>query len=356
MPFRDKLQQAESMAYPQQQQPSGFRHPDPKIGGHSNGRPQHSGYDRDGYPIPPSAPAAPQAYDPNNFAPPPRSDYTGSRGGYEDERASARGGSIDDSNPQAVAPYEEEKAWANYNEAYGPPGQEQQYDERQQRRPAPPPSSTAGSDKRYNGTHARYDDGGRSRFDDRDDRRRQQSSRYDDDYDDYDRERERDRRDRPPPRRSPSEESDRRLRRHRSSPTKTGKTGKDFLGQSDSERGLGATLLGGAAGAFLGDQADKGMLGTVGGAVLGALAAKAGEKQMDKRQQKKEAGGRRRGDSDYVGSPDSNYGGGGGRRAAPSDRGSVDEFRPRREARGPERRTRRDDDSDGYYSDERTVR
>ncbi|KAK5676327.1 hypothetical protein LTS10_011139 [Elasticomyces elasticus] len=356
MPFRDKLQQAESMAYPPQQ-PSGFRHPDPKIGGYSNGRPQHSSYDRDGYPIPPSAPAAPQAYDPNNFAPPPRSDYTGSRGGYEDERASARGGSVGDSNPQAVAPYEEEKAWANYNEAYGPPGQEQQYDERQRRRPAPPPSSTAGSDAQYNGTHGRYDDGGRSRFDDRDDRRRQQSSRYDDDYDDYDRERERDRdrRDRPPPRRSPSEESDRRLRRHRSSPTKTGKTGKDFLGQSDSERGLGATLLGGAAGAFLGDQADKGMLGTVGGAVLGALAAKAGEKQMDKRQQKKEAGGRRRGDSDYVGSPDSNYGGG-GRRAAPSDRGSVDEFRPRREARGPERRTRRDDDSDGYYSDERTVR
>ncbi|TKA65914.1 hypothetical protein B0A55_10492 [Friedmanniomyces simplex] len=369
MPFRDKLQRAERMSYPQQ---SAFRHPDPKIGGNNGvGNGSHDPvnasraqreYDRDGYPIPPSAPSGPQAYDPNHFAPPPRSDYTDSRGGYEEDRANERG-SVDD-NPQAVAPYDEEKAWAQYNDAYGPPGAQQQYDDRQRRRPPPPPSSTAESDRWYDDRERRYDDGGCSRFDDRDDRRRNRPSRYEDDYDDYDRERERDRdrrnHDRPPPLRSPSED-DYRLRKHRSpttTTTTTNKTGKDFLGQSDSERGLGATLLGGAAGAFLGDQADKGILGTVGGAVLGALAAKAGEKQIDKRQQKKEGGGKRRLESDYVGSPDSSYGGGGGRggRVGPSDKNSVDEFRPRREARGPERRNRRDDDSDGYYSDERSAR
>ncbi|TKA33961.1 hypothetical protein B0A54_14838 [Friedmanniomyces endolithicus] len=320
-------------------------------------------YDRDSYPIPPDPASASGAYNPNHFPPPPRSDYADSRGGYDEERGNERGSIVDD-NPQAIAPYDEEKAWAQYNDAYGPPGGPHEYDDRQQRRPPPPPSSTVESGSRYGprGSGRDYDDGGRSRYDDRDDRRRNRPSRYEedeyDDYDDRDRDRDRDRRTFDhEPRRAPSDD-DYRLRKHHS-PTTTSKTGKDFLGQSDSERGLGATLLGGAAGAFLGDQADKGILGTVGGAVLGALAAKAGEKQIEKRQQKKEEGGKRRRDSDYVGSPDAYYGGGGGRgaeRTRPSDMDSVDEFRPRREARRPERRSRRDDESDGYYSDERSAR
>ncbi|KAK3114741.1 hypothetical protein LTR53_006626 [Teratosphaeriaceae sp. CCFEE 6253] len=238
---------------------------------------------------------------------------TDSRGGYGSERGYGSTERVNE--PQALTPFDEEKAWAQYNDGYGPP---EGYGN-QGRRPPPPASSTVMSDRtyddrdrdrdrRYDDRDRRHDDGGRSRYDDRDDRRRvNQRSRYDDDdEDDYyrDRERDRDRRshDRPPP--SIRSEDDYSLRKHRS-PTEK-KTGKDFLGQSDSERGLGATLLGGAAGAFLGDQADKGILGTVGGAVLGALAAKAGEKQIDKRQQKKEGtgSGRRRDESDYMGSPD----------------------------------------------------
>jgi hypothetical protein len=182
-------------------------------------------------------------------------------------------------------------------------------------------------DTRYEDRDRRYDDGGRSRFDDRERRRRQSRGGYDYD-DDYIRDRrDYDRR----------EEEDYKLRKHRSNGSKSA---KDFLGQSDSDRGIGATLLGGAAGAFLGDQAEKGVLGTVGGAVLGALAAKAGEKQWEKRQEKKDgkpAVARRRYDDDYRGSPDP-YVMSGGR--GPS---RVDEFRPRRE--GGRRR------GDGYYSD-----
>lgn len=47
----------------------------------------------------------------------------------------------------------------------------------------------------------------------------------------------------------------------------------------EGERGLGATVLGGGAGAFLGHKALKnhGMIGTIGGLVLGAIAANAYE-------------------------------------------------------------------------------
>ena len=37
---------------------------------------------------------------------------------------------------------------------------------------------------------------------------------------------------------------------------------------AEGERGLGKTLLGGTAGAFLGHQAGHGMLGALGGAVV----------------------------------------------------------------------------------------
>jgi hypothetical protein len=39
----------------------------------------------------------------------------------------------------------------------------------------------------------------------------------------------------------------------------------------EGERGLGSTLLGGAAGGFMGKKLGGGILGTAGGAVLGAV-------------------------------------------------------------------------------------
>ncbi|KAK4553981.1 hypothetical protein LTR86_008822 [Recurvomyces mirabilis] len=336
----------------------GFRHPDPQIGGgydpsydYTTG-PQHQAYDRDGYPVPAGAAAPQGAYDPNHFAPPPRSEYGSNAGTYEQERGHATQDHAmpAEAEPQALAPYDEEKAWAQYNEAYGPPPSERSY--ARQARPAPPPA-TESYDSRYDDRRPderrhderryddrRYDDGGRARYDDRDHRRRQSRG-----YDDY----ENDRRDRARP---PRHEED---RKRRSPPS--GKSGKDVLGGGDGERGLGATLLGGAAGAYIGDQANKSVLGTVGGAVLGALAAKAGEKQWDKREKKKEARGsrdekdaatRRRLDDEYRSSGGDPYYGGRGA-------GSADGGRPRRreEAAPPRRRRRREESSsDSYTSDD----
>ena len=41
----------------------------------------------------------------------------------------------------------------------------------------------------------------------------------------------------------------------------------------EDERGLGATLIGGSGGAFLGKKLGGGGLGTMGGGILGAVAA-----------------------------------------------------------------------------------
>jgi hypothetical protein len=43
----------------------------------------------------------------------------------------------------------------------------------------------------------------------------------------------------------------------------------------DGDRGLGSTLLGAAGGGFVGHKLHGGALGTVGGAVLGAVATNA---------------------------------------------------------------------------------
>lgn len=47
---------------------------------------------------------------------------------------------------------------------------------------------------------------------------------------------------------------------------------------AEGERGLGSTLLGGTAGGFLGHKMAGGALGTVGGAVVGAVGANAANK------------------------------------------------------------------------------
>lgn len=53
-------------------------------------------------------------------------------------------------------------------------------------------------------------------------------------------------------------------------------------GAGEGERGLGATLIGGAGGGFLGDKLGGGVLGTLGGIVAGAIGANALDNRHDK--------------------------------------------------------------------------
>lgn len=61
---------------------------------------------------------------------------------------------------------------------------------------------------------------------------------------------------------------------------------------TNGERGLGATVLGGAGGAFLGHKLEHGALGTIGGLAIGAIAANAFEhhekKKMEERREARE--------------------------------------------------------------------
>lgn len=351
--------------YQQQQQPSAYRHPDPKISGH-----------RDENAPPPARQAAHHAtgnvpYDPSYFPPPPRSDR-----GYEDaggrQTASYTGSEAREDDGQAITPYDEEKAYAQYTDAYGPPdysGQGQ--------RPAPPPSDydrRQHHDQRGGFDDRRPDD--RYRYEDRERRRnsRPPPSDYDYDYeDDYDRRRDS---------RPPHSHADEHKRKEKLSPIERG---KQLLQGADGERGLGATLLGGAAGAFIGDQVGgKGKhgkhgksgkdnaLGTLGGAIVGAIAAHGAERQWDKREKSKESRERSKGGAEernkiarrshmdeYAAGGDDPYYGSRGQSREDVSRGGAaprDEFRPRRaDQRGapPRRRRRRDDESsDSYTSDE----
>ena len=54
---------------------------------------------------------------------------------------------------------------------------------------------------------------------------------------------------------------------------------------ADGERGIGATLLGGAGGAFLGHKMEHGALGTLGGLAIGAIAANAFEHHEKKKKE-----------------------------------------------------------------------
>lgn len=224
-----------------------------------------------------------------------------------------------------LAPYNDEKAEAGF----------QQYDGSAYSRAGgrgPPPSEYTRRpihDERYDSRcgesrfddrsyDSRYDSGGGPYYDDRDaDSRyypgddRSYDSRYD--YRDaaaagggYDRDRYYDDRDRARRRRDDDYYDDRRgggrdpiqekILRYPSDPKNSSTAGaRDLLGATadGSERGHGAALLGGAGGALIGHEMTDGVLGTLGGLVVGALAAKTIEKVYENRKAKQaEAGGK----------------------------------------------------------------
>ncbi|KAI1073407.1 hypothetical protein F5B20DRAFT_587287 [Whalleya microplaca] len=69
----------------------------------------------------------------------------------------------------------------------------------------------------------------------------------------------------------------------------------------DGERGLGATLIGGGAGGFLGHKLGKGKLGTVLGGTVGAIAANMIEHKLEGRQGHGQGSGGHHGQSSYGG-------------------------------------------------------
>lgn len=292
--------------------------------------PMPSGY------VPPANPPA-ASYDPQNFPPPPTEAYYD---GYGDNRAPAQHG------------YEEHAPRSEYEHGYGraPPSI---YDDR-----AYPPSSVRG----HEGNQLATFDEHKARAEDRrgyeDDlrrgpppppsdyelgRRRNHDSR-DRDYNDryYDDRRseygDRDRR--------YSDSRDRRYnddrRRHNSQKGRhqSPKRKKDIFGGKDGERGFGAQVLGGAAGGLLGHEFGGGLLETLGGVVVGAVGAKAVEKQYDKTQQKKDVAKTeyKRERRAQRRSSSSGYG---GSRAPPrsSSRGDRSDYRDGSYSRPPRRRS-----------------
>ncbi|KAK5121690.1 hypothetical protein LTR85_004862 [Meristemomyces frigidus] len=369
---------ADAYAPYQQQQSSAYRHPDPKISGQ-----------RDENGPPPARHAAQHhatgnaPYDPSYFPPPPRSER-----GYDEaggrQTASYAGSEAREDDGQAMTPYDGEKAYAQYSDAYGPPDYGGQ-------RPAPPPSDYDRRQEQRGGYDDRRHDDRRHEDRRHDDRRQDDSGRYED--------RERRRNSRPPPSdydyeydddydrrrdsRPPASHADDRRHRDKRSPDKRSpiERGKDLLrgGGGEGERGLGATLLGGAAGAFIGDQVGgKGKhgkdsaLGTLGGALVGAIGAHAAERQWDKREKSKEERERGKGGTEernkvarrsymdeYAAGGDDPYYGSRGQSREDGSRGGAaprDEFRPRRadqrSAPPKQRRRRREESSDSYTSDE----
>ncbi|KAI6795464.1 hypothetical protein KC367_g7284 [Hortaea werneckii] len=307
--------------------------------------PHHHQYDRDGYPIPPAdAPPTQGGYDPNYFPPPPRSET----GIYEDAAgypSAERGynqterGSVSDGGGGGAAqltPYDEEKAYAEYTNAYGHPNYGH-HNYGHQRAPPPPMSDYTAPRSR------RRSDWDREAEDEEDRRRYEESMRR--------------RHASPPPSTSAAYDSDENLstrtslppsrssvsRRRNSSEKKLSR--KDAFLQGSGDRGFGATLLGGAAGAFLGDhigdkkKGDKTFLKTIGGALVGAIGANAIERQVDKREREKQ----RRDREVYYGRNDS---------YDDLYRGARDPspFRPRRDSRRSLSRSRRG----SFESDYRT--
>ena len=223
-----------------------------------------------------------------------------------------------------MTPYDDERAEAEWRRGY----EEQQ----QQRNNRPPPPSD------YDRSERRYDDRPDERDRRDDDRYYDYRPRRDDrdnrsHYDDRDSYGSRDRR-----------SSDRRHEKPQS-PKSPKASGKDVFGGREGERGLGAQILGGAAGGLAGHKFGKGnILETLGGVVVGAVGAKVLENQLEERKSKKE--------NDIKNTAphkdEAVYGSG---RYASSYGGSRAPTRDDRSRRGGSRR-RRGSDSDDYSSDE----
>ncbi|KAF2216625.1 hypothetical protein CERZMDRAFT_104813 [Cercospora zeae-maydis SCOH1-5] len=215
-----------------------------------------SAYSRAGPP-----PDSSYAYDPRDHDPyssrdsvtngPPRSQYT-----YGD-RDLNRPYAPSEPRPHAgnqMAPYDDYKAEAQY----------QEWEDRSRanyahgRRPS---STEYGGGRRSQDSYDEYYD---DRYDDYEDRRRPGRNRR---------------------RYSDEETITEKALRYPSDPKKGG---RDVWGASEGERGLATNILGGAGGAFLGHKFGKGgAIGTIGGALVGAIAAQAAERHYAKRKEEK---------------------------------------------------------------------
>lgn len=205
-------------------------------------------------------------YDDRSYDRAPQSDY-GQQRGYTSDRPYAPSDPYGHEGNQ-IAPYEEEKAEAEQRRAW---------DDEQRRRqnvPYPPSDYEPPRDRFYDD---RSYDSRDDRYDDR--RRRYDRDRYSDDISSYD-SRDRDRRD------YRGRDRDPRRRDSRHSPPS--KTGKDFFGGKEGQRGLSAQILGGAAGGLAGHELGGSILETLGGVVVGAMGAKVLENQYEKRKDTKE--------------------------------------------------------------------
>jgi hypothetical protein len=195
---------------------------------------------------------------------PPPSNYHGTGVPPFDPRRGSQVSQADLEAQNQLAPYDEEKAFAEWCRAYGPepaaastfsPTPSQTQIPAPAPMPVPPPPPTTRSYRRHESV---------------DERRRY----YEDDMEPYyDDDMSVDRRPAP-----------RRRRRRDSSHSVT-----EYPGKSESNvKDLGPTLLSGAAGAFLGRKlVGKSALGMVGGAIAGAIGANAGE-HLDERKRRKE--------------------------------------------------------------------
>lgn len=211
----------------------------------------------------------------SHFDAPPRTAYDGfnaPRDAYDDDRPYAP------ADPRAhsfnqLTPYIDDKAEAAWS---------QSWEERQAytHRPPPPPSDYDLGRKPRPSAGGRYRD---YRYDDRSDDDGYHDDRYDEKKYHDDRNRGSHNRDRR--RRSTQEELKEKALGYPSDP-KNG--GRDSLGGSEGERGIAAKLIGGAGGALLGQTYGRGhTLETIAGAAVGAIAASAIEKQIEKRKEGK---------------------------------------------------------------------
>lgn len=204
----------------------------------------------------------------------PRSEYSQAHEPYNPERPYAPSDPYGHEDNQ-MAPYEEEKAEAEQRRVW----EEDQMRRRQNAQNYPPTGNSRDPRGRYDDDYddRSYDDRDRRdrgyRYNDRD----RDRYTYSDDLSSYDsRDRRYDERDR---------DRDRDLRRKdsRGSPTKTG---KDFFGGKEGQRGLSAQILGGAAGGLAGHELGGSLLETLGGVVVGAMGAKVLENQYEKKKAK----------------------------------------------------------------------